>query len=110
VILDLGKGRYAFYAHLQPGKIPVQVGDKVKRGQTVGFVGNSGNSTEPHLHFHISDGNSPLGSDGLPYVLPSFEVQGRGWGWKPTGPNASTEKRLKEIPLENEVVRFPSKP
>jgi murein DD-endopeptidase MepM/ murein hydrolase activator NlpD len=110
VIIDLGNGRYAFYAHLQPGKIPVKVGDKVRRGQTVGLVGNSGNSTEPHLHFHLSDANSPLGSDGLPYTFPSFEVQGKGWGWKPTGPNASAEKRLKEMPLENDVVRFPSKP
>src|SRR4030095_11727688 len=109
VIIDLGGGRYAFYAHLQPGKIRVKVGDKVKRGQTVGLVGNSGNSTEPHLHFHISDANSPLGSDGLPYVFPSFEVQGKGWGWKPTGPSASTEKRVNEMPLENEVVWFPSK-
>ena len=80
VIIDLGNGRFAFYAHLQPGKIPVKVGDKVKRGQAVGLVGNSGNSTEPHLHFHISDGNSPLGSDGLPYVLPSFEVPGKRMG------------------------------
>lgn len=109
VILDLGNGRYAFYAHLQPGKIPVKVGDKVKRGQPVGLVGNSGNSTEPHLHFHISDANSPLGSDGLPYIFPSFEMQGKGWGWKPVGPNAATEKRINEMPLENDVVRFPSK-
>jgi len=109
VILDLGNGRYAFYAHLQPGKIPVKAGDKVKRGQPVGLVGNSGNSTEPHLHFHISDANSPLGSDGLPYAFPSFELQGKGWGWKRTAPNSPTEKRINEMPLENDVVRFPSK-
>jgi murein DD-endopeptidase MepM/ murein hydrolase activator NlpD len=54
VILDLGQGRYAFYAHLQPGSLRVNVGDKVRRGQVVGLVGNSGNSTEPHLHFHIA--------------------------------------------------------
>ncbi|HXG65937.1 MAG TPA: M23 family metallopeptidase [Blastocatellia bacterium] len=110
VILDLGKNRYAFYAHLQPGKIRVKVGDKVRRGQVLGFVGNSGNSTEPHLHFHIGDANSPLASEGLPYVLTAFEVQGKGWGWKSPGPNAPTEKRAKEIPLENEVVRFPANP
>lgn len=109
VILDLGSGRYAFYAHLQPGKIPVKLGDKVKLGQPVGLVGNSGNSTEPHLHFHISDANSPLGSDGLPYIFPNFEVQGNGWGWKPAGPDSATQKRTNEMPLENEVVRFPSK-
>jgi hypothetical protein len=109
VILDLGEGRYAFYAHLQPGSLRVKVGDKVRRGQVVGLVGNSGNSTEPHLHFHVSDANSPLGSDGLPYLLPAFEVQGKGWGWKATEAKAA-EKRRMEIPLENDVVRFPDTP
>ena len=107
VILDLGGGRFAFYAHLQPGSLRVKTGDKVRRGQALGLVGNSGNSTEPHLHFHISDANSPLGSEGLPYTLPSFEVQGRGFGWQPTSPAAPTEKRQNEMPLENEVIRFP---
>ncbi|HEX6049977.1 MAG TPA: M23 family metallopeptidase, partial [Gemmatimonadaceae bacterium] len=72
VILDLGAGRYAFYAHLQPGSIRVKLGDRVTRGQVLGLVGNSGNSTEPHLHFHLSDGNSPLGSEGIPYRHDSF--------------------------------------
>jgi murein DD-endopeptidase MepM/ murein hydrolase activator NlpD len=110
VILDLGQGRYAFYAHLQPGSLRVKAGDKVRRGQVVGLVGNSGNSTEPHLHFHISDANSPLGSDGLPYLLPAFEVQGKGWGWKASEAKATTEKRQMEIPIENDVVRFPDTP
>jgi murein DD-endopeptidase MepM/ murein hydrolase activator NlpD len=107
VILDLGQGRYAFYAHLQPGSLRVKVGDQVRRGQVLGLVGNSGNSTEPHLHFHISDANSPLGSEGLPYVLESFERQGQGGGWKPAGKDAVVERRVREIPLENAVVRFP---
>lgn len=107
VVLDLGGGRFAFYAHLQPGSLRVKTGDKVKPGQVLGLVGNSGNSTEPHLHFHISDNSSPLGSEGLPYALPSFEVQGKGFGWKPTSPPAPTEKRQNEMPVENEVVRFP---
>ena len=108
VILDLGDGHYAFYAHLQPGSLRVKQGDKVKRGQVLGLVGNSGNSTEPHLHFHISNSNSPLGSEGLPYALQSFEVEGKGWGWKPGSSATASEKRGMEMPLENEIVRFPS--
>lgn len=104
VILDLGQGRYAFYAHLQPGSLRVKVGDKVKRGQVVGLVGNSGNSTEPHLHFHIGNKNAPLASEGLPYVLDSFELQGKGWGWKPSG--QPVEKRLLEMPLQDAVVKL----
>ena len=106
VSLDLGQGRYAFYAHLQPGSLRVKVGDKVRRGQVLGLVGNSGNSTEPHLHFHISNASSPLASEGLPYAFESFEQQGQGWGWKPTG--AQAVKRVLEIPLQNAVVRFPA--
>lgn len=106
VILDLGHGRFAFYAHLQPGSLRVKLGDKVRRGQVLGLVGNSGNSTEPHLHFHIANANSPLGSEGIPYAFPAFEVQGKGWGWKVPA-NPTTEKRHNEMPLELEVVRFP---
>lgn len=105
VTLDLGKSRYAFYAHVKLGTIRVKVGDKVKRGQVIGLLGNSGNSTEPHLHFHVSDNVSPLGSEGLPYVFDSFELQGN--GWKKLEPSSPVEKRRMEIPLQNAVVRFP---
>lgn len=76
VVLDLGDGRFALYAHLQPGSLRVHAGDTVTRGQTIGLVGNSGNSTSPHLHFHVMDGPSPLDSNGLPYEIDAFEVTG----------------------------------
>jgi biotin carboxyl carrier protein len=107
VIIDLGGGRYAFYAHLQPGSIKVKVGDRVKRGQVIGLVGNSGNSTEPHLHFHMSDGNSPLGSEGIPYVHESFEIVGRcGAGLGGCTKSAAVVRR-QQMPAANELVRFP---
>jgi hypothetical protein len=98
VVMDLGSSHFAFYAHMQPGSLRVKVGDKVRRGQVLGLVGNTGNSTEPHLHFHITNGNSGLGSEGLPYVLESFEVL--------TGPN-TWEPRRDQLPLLNTRVRFP---
>jgi murein DD-endopeptidase len=110
VILDIGGGHFAFYAHLQPGSLRVKLGDKVRRGQVLGLVGNSGNSTEPHLHFHIENGSSPLGAEGLPYSLASFEVVGNGWGWKPTDAKGPAEVHKNEIPMENEVVNFTDKP
>jgi peptidase M23-like protein len=110
VILDIGGGHFAFYAHLQPGSLRVKLGDKVRRSQVLGLVGNSGNSTEPHLHFHIENANSPLGAEGLPYSLASFEVVGHGWGWKPADTTAPAETHKNEIPLENEVVNFAEKP
>ena len=111
VILNLGDGVYAFYAHLQPGSIRVSLGDKVRRGQVLGLVGNSGNSTEPHLHFHLSDANSPLGGEGIPYAYTSFDVEGRIGGPQSGGmtwtPLPAPEARTLEMPLENAIVRFP---
>lgn len=97
IILDLGRGFFAFYAHLQPGSLRVKTGDRVQPGQVLALLGNSGNSTEPHLHFHVSNANSPLGSEGVPYLLDSFEVL------KPT-----PGQRHNQLPMLNELVTFPN--
>ena len=76
VILDIGKGFYAFYAHLQPKSIKVKVGDKIRAGQTLGLVGNSANSDLPHLHFHIANANSPLAAEGIPFLFDRFDALG----------------------------------
>src|SRR5437867_2486682 len=107
VILDLGGGRYAFYAHLQPGSIRVHVGDCVKRGQLLGLVGNSGNSTEPHLHFHVSDANSPLASEGIPYAHETLDIVGRCRGLLEGCVTAASSIRHRQMPFANELVRFP---
>ena len=73
VALDLGGGRYAHYVHLKPGSVRVKTGERVRRGQVLGQVGNSGNSNGPHLHFGISD-TPGLGGNGLPFVFDSFEL------------------------------------
>ena len=107
VIIDIGGGYFAFYAHLKPGSIRVREGQRVRRGEVIGLVGNSGNSTEPHLHFHVSDSNSPLGSEGIPYRQESFELVGRctGFGAGCTRDAATTRRR--EVPLGGALVRFP---
>jgi murein DD-endopeptidase len=109
----LGNGRFAFYEHLQPGSIRVRIGDRVRSGQVLGLLGNSGSSSlGPHLHFHISDINSPLGAEGFPYVFRSFEVLGavetiaRDTKWVPQ-PNPEVKRRRMEMPLANTVLRFP---
>ena len=107
VVIDIGGGHYAFYAHLKPGSLKVKLGDKVKRGQVVGLVGNTGNSTEPHLHFHIADGVSPLGSEGLPYRLDSFEIVGHCTTFTLGCQRSAPVTRKGEVPLANALVRFP---
>lgn len=55
VVIEHNRGEYSFLAHLQKGSVCVRPGDTVRRGQRIGACGNSGHSTEPHLHFHIQD-------------------------------------------------------
>jgi murein DD-endopeptidase MepM/ murein hydrolase activator NlpD len=107
VILDIGQGRYAFYAHLRPGSLRVRVGDRVRTGQVLGLVGNSGNSTEPHLHFHVMDGISPLGSEGIPYAHERFDVVGTCRRMFAECARSTPEPRRREIPLANMVIAFP---
>ncbi len=102
VILDIGGGNYALYAHFQPGTIRVQEGDRVKRGDVLALVGNSGNSVAPHLHFHVMSGKLSLTSNGLPYAIDSFTVIGR-----TTGTDAFDEAEAEGTPLEVDPVDPP---
>jgi murein DD-endopeptidase MepM/ murein hydrolase activator NlpD len=77
VVLDLGGGVYAAMAHLRRGSIRVAKGQRVVAGQQLAECGNSGNSTEPHLHFQLMDQPGVLFAAGLPFRLRSFEVDGQ---------------------------------
>lgn len=76
VLLDIGEGRFAFYAHMQPGSVSVEPGDAVHAGDAIGRIGNSGKTIGPHLHFHLIDRASSLAGDGLPFVFANFTGQG----------------------------------
>jgi murein DD-endopeptidase MepM/ murein hydrolase activator NlpD len=72
VVIEGGEG-YAFYAHLRAGSIGVRAGQRVAAGQIIGALGNSGNSTMPHLHFHLMDGPDPVAAKGLACKFQSYE-------------------------------------
>ncbi len=77
VVLDLGDGVYAMYAHMISGSLTVQKGDKVTEGQVIGKLGNTGNANASHLHFQLMDGPSLLEADSLPYELKGFDYDGQ---------------------------------
>ncbi len=53
VVVDHGNGEYSYVAHLKKGCMKKSEGDRVEQGEELGQVGNSGNSTEPHIHYHM---------------------------------------------------------
>lgn len=115
VVVDIGGGRYAFYAHMQPGSLRVKAGDTVRTGQVLGRLGNSGNTDTPHLHFHVMDGPSPLLANGLPYVFTAFTGEVRIVDEEPLFKGGKVEidedalagPHADALPLLDQVVSFP---
>ena len=112
VVVEIAPNRYVLYAHMRPGTVTVKVGDIVKAGDLLGHVGNTGSSTEPHLHMHIDDQPSFLAGNGVPYEF----TQGRESGAveanvsSPTaislGPIGSQRAFINDYPAENALVTF----
>lgn len=74
VILRHEGGLYSVYAHLQRGSVAVKVGQQLQAGAQLGKLGSSGNSTEPHLHFHVCDAPHPLNCAGVPVRFDNVEI------------------------------------
>jgi len=119
VVIDIGDGRFAVYAHLHNDSISVRPGERVTRGHHIADVGSSGTTGGPHLHFQMSDRPSIVLADGLPYLFNTFELTGQ------TPPLAAVLKyydtlqpipistsntgpRHDQLPLGRDVVTFPA--
>ncbi|WP_448097540.1 M23 family metallopeptidase [Luteibacter yeojuensis] len=112
VVLSIGPGQYAGYAHLAKGSVRVKKGDHVRRGQVIGRLGQSGNSAAPHLHFQLANAPEFQGSEGIPYVFDRIDLYGeeseaqlfgQGDPWKAT----PADHRQAQLPLDGMVVSFP---
>jgi murein DD-endopeptidase MepM/ murein hydrolase activator NlpD len=75
VIIDHGNNQFGYYAHLKPFSVTVKPGARVKAGDIIGEVGNSGDSSEPHLHFHVMNNADPGQADGIPAVFETWKAQ-----------------------------------
>lgn len=91
LVIELAPGEYAYYAHLQPGSFRVRVGDRVKAGQPIALIGNSGNTTEPHLHFQVSSKPMLFEAEALPVQYRDVFVDGKKTplAWPTTGQRVS---------------------
>lgn len=77
VIIDHGNGEYSFLAHLQRGSVQVRPGMPVKAGDRLGRCGNSGNSSEPHLHYHLQTTPRFEYGEALPAQFLDYRADGR---------------------------------
>jgi len=76
IMIDHLNGEYSLMAHFKKGTIIVSIGDTVTKGQEVGKAGNSGNSTGPHLHYHIQNTPNYLDGIGLPAQFKNYNENG----------------------------------
>jgi hypothetical protein len=98
ITLDLGRGQFAYYVHLQPGSLRVKAGERVRRGQILARIGNSGDSREPHLHFEVTTASRLAAGEGVPYLIDEYRVTAASDG--------ATERRTRELPLKDMRVDF----
>ncbi len=73
VIIEFNK-KYAFFAHISPDSIVVKEGQTIKKGDLIGLVGHSGNSTAPHLHFHLIDFPDLWDAQGIPCAFKKYDI------------------------------------
>jgi murein DD-endopeptidase MepM/ murein hydrolase activator NlpD len=119
VSVNIGGGLFAIYGHMR--SVAVRVGERVRRGQRLGQVGNSGGSTAPHLHFQITHGlraGRAAVANGVPFETKSFRLQGRIRNIEDFlsqetsteaifGPRPKRPLRKLQLPMQTDVVTFP---
>jgi murein DD-endopeptidase MepM/ murein hydrolase activator NlpD len=76
VIVEHGDGEYSLLAHLIPGSIAVKADERVVAGSVLGRCGNSGNSSEPHLHYHLQTTPTFGDGEGLPAQFHDYIADG----------------------------------
>jgi murein DD-endopeptidase MepM/ murein hydrolase activator NlpD len=72
IILEIAPGQFLFIVHLRPGSIRVAPGEAVRQADIVARVGNSGNSSEPHVHVHVQDGPIPDVGQAIPFYFSNY--------------------------------------
>jgi hypothetical protein len=108
IIQQLSEDHYAAYAHLRPGTIKVKVGDTVHAGDVLAHLGNTGNSSEPHLHFQVCDAPSFPASEGLPFAIDQYTYEDYKLDKtpKPALTVKSSHPMTKQEPMEDELDSF----
>jgi len=75
IVIEHAEKEFSLIAHLMPGSVTMRVGDRVKQGEIIAKCGNSGNTSEPHIHFQLQSGKSFFASAGLPISFVDISAQ-----------------------------------
>jgi murein DD-endopeptidase len=108
IILRIAANRYVTYAHLQKGSITVAAHQRVRRGTVMARIGNSGQATAPHLHLQLTDGNSALEAEGVPFIFDQFTDFGPGETYEANKHPSIVRKRA--LPEKDEVIGLTAAP
>ncbi len=93
-----------------PGSPTVSVGDTVTRGQVIGRLGNSGNTSEAHLHFQLQRTPAILSGDNVPFEIDTFTFTGSIAGFDGFASGSNAGARTNQLPLRYSIVEFPAAP
>jgi hypothetical protein len=96
VIVSVDGGAHVALVHLKAASVRVSVGQSVAAGEHLADCGNSGNSTEPHVHMQVMDRPDPMSADGLPMVFRRFREWRRG--------SDGFEDRNMGMPAEGSII------
>jgi murein DD-endopeptidase MepM/ murein hydrolase activator NlpD len=110
ISIEIAPGVFAMYAHLVPGHLRVHVGDRVRKGQVIGYVGNAGNAKNPHLHFELIDGPEINAADGVPWEIDSFDLWGHLGGDNMPDMQRPPVRHTRQMLLQDAIVRFAPAP
>ena len=77
IIIDHQNGEYSLLCHFKHNSIKIKVGDKVRQGDVIGLCGNTGNSTQPHIHFNLQDGPLMHKANAIPAQFSKILVDGK---------------------------------
>lgn len=94
IVIKHADKEYSLTAHLASDSITVAVGDKVKQGDIIAKCGNTGNTSEPHIHFQLQSGKSFFASAGLPIAFSHIYAGEKTPYWQ-------QDKRIRQTEPEN---------
>ena len=91
------RDKRSYHAYGKPGSVRVKVGDRVRRGQILARIGNSGDAREPHLHFEVTTSSTLMAGEGVPYLIDQYRVKSTDDAW---------QIRTRELPLKDMQIDF----